>query len=76
MQSLNSCFGSINYPAEVCGVPVEQSGDYSLKSMGLSFSMTLGKMAPEKVLMKSLLGQQSTSVLILCISEVCISMAH
>lgn len=47
--------------------------DSSLKSMGLPsvcFLVTLGKVIPEQVLMKDLLGLQSTSVLILCTSEV------
>lgn len=39
-------------------------------SLSLSFIMTLGKAIPEQVLTKDLLGPQSTSVLILCTSEV------
>lgn len=39
-------------------------------SFSLSFIMTLRKVIPEQILMKDLLGLQSTSVLILCTSEV------
>lgn len=61
MQSLNSCFGSISYPAEVSEVTMKLCLEIYGPSLSLSFIMTLVKMIPEKVLLKSLLGQQSTS---------------
>lgn len=48
------------------GLILEISGP----SLSLGFIMTLGKVIPEQVLMKDLLGLQSTSALILCTSEV------
>lgn len=62
---MGSLWDGVGLFLEICG-----------PSLGLGFIMTLVKMIPEKVLMKSLLGRQSTSVLILCISEVWVSMAH